>query len=281
MRRCGLSHRQARACMRAAACARVCCSVRGDVRTRRYTTDAGSQLLIHRPFRQTRLAAGGKLSLASLAVLAPAPQSAVAADGGAPAVHACAPHSDVLADAGAPAVLALVPLAVVLADGGTPAVLEATQQSLHVLFCRLCSQMEAPPQSLHALLCRLCVCVCVCVCFFLHHHAPGRLNLVEGYVNIYRLGSSCRNTIRANAHELWLRRHRIVVSTPRCGRGNPGSNPGGDIKLNESELKHLYTLRFACGYFLLLLFVSMKTSSKSIVREYENPKVSTIFKSMK
>ena len=23
-------------------------------------------------------------------------------------------------------------------------------------------------------------------------------------------------------------RHRIVVSTPRCGRGNPGSNPGGD-----------------------------------------------------
>ena len=25
-------------------------------------------------------------------------------------------------------------------------------------------------------------------------------------------------------------RHRIVVSTPRCGRGNPGSNPGGDTR---------------------------------------------------
>ena len=29
-------------------------------------------------------------------------------------------------------------------------------------------------------------------------------------------------------HNLQTSRHRIVVSTPRCGRGNPGSNPGGD-----------------------------------------------------
>ena len=50
---------------------------------------------------------GGKLSLASLAVLALAPHTAVGADGGAPAVLAFAPHSVVLADGGAPAVLAL------------------------------------------------------------------------------------------------------------------------------------------------------------------------------
>ena len=50
---------------------------------------------------------GGKLSLASLAVLALAPHTAVGSDGGAPAVHAPAPASVVLADGGAPAVLAL------------------------------------------------------------------------------------------------------------------------------------------------------------------------------
>ena len=48
-------------------------------------------------------AGGGKLSLASLVALAPAPHSAVGADGGAPAVHADAPDSAVLADGGAPA----------------------------------------------------------------------------------------------------------------------------------------------------------------------------------
>ncbi len=51
-------------------------------------------------------ASGGKLSLASRVVLAPAPHSAVGADGGAPAVpavHADAPDSVVLADGGAPA----------------------------------------------------------------------------------------------------------------------------------------------------------------------------------
>lgn len=39
----------------------------------------------------------------------------------------------------------------------------------------------------------------------------------------------------------WYSRHRIVVSTPRCGRGNPGSNPGGDIKLNEGASNHSIT----------------------------------------
>jgi hypothetical protein len=48
-------------------------------------------------------ASSGKLSLASLAALAPAPHSAVGADGGAPAVHADAPDSVVLADGGSPA----------------------------------------------------------------------------------------------------------------------------------------------------------------------------------
>jgi hypothetical protein len=33
----------------------------------------------------------------------------------------------------------------------------------------------------------------------------------------------------ANSWTPGFGRHRIVVSTPRCGRGNPGSNPGGDI----------------------------------------------------
>ena len=46
---------------------------------------------------------GGKLSFASLAVLVPAPHSAVGADGGAPAVHTLAPLSVVLEDGGAPA----------------------------------------------------------------------------------------------------------------------------------------------------------------------------------
>ena len=40
MRRCACRHRQARACMRAAACARVRCSVRDGVRARRHTADA-------------------------------------------------------------------------------------------------------------------------------------------------------------------------------------------------------------------------------------------------
>ena len=48
-------------------------------------------------------AGGGKLSRASLVALAPAPHSAVGADGGAPAVHADSPDSVVLADGGAPA----------------------------------------------------------------------------------------------------------------------------------------------------------------------------------
>ncbi len=40
MRRCGCRHQQARACMRAAACARVRCSVRDSVRARRHAADA-------------------------------------------------------------------------------------------------------------------------------------------------------------------------------------------------------------------------------------------------
>jgi hypothetical protein len=50
-------------------------------------------------------------------------QSAVGADGGAPAVLADAPAEVALADGGAPAVPALAPRSVVLADGGAPAVL--------------------------------------------------------------------------------------------------------------------------------------------------------------
>jgi hypothetical protein len=40
MRQCACRHGQARACMRAAACARVRCSVRDGVRARRHTADA-------------------------------------------------------------------------------------------------------------------------------------------------------------------------------------------------------------------------------------------------
>ena len=58
--------------------------------------------------RSQQRAGGGTLSLASLAVLALAPHSAVLADGGASAVHADAPHSVVLADGGAPAVACLL-----------------------------------------------------------------------------------------------------------------------------------------------------------------------------
>jgi hypothetical protein len=47
---------------------------------------------------------GGKLSFASLAVLVPAPHSAVGADGGAPAVLAPASQAVMLTDGCAPAV---------------------------------------------------------------------------------------------------------------------------------------------------------------------------------
>ena len=130
--------------MRAAACARVRCSVQDGVPARRHTADASrarrqSHLtaspvyesneggeerayddrmsLEHlratacacKPSIRSQLrAGGGKLILASLAVLALAPHSAVGADGGAPAVHADAPHSVVLADGGAPAVACLL-----------------------------------------------------------------------------------------------------------------------------------------------------------------------------
>ncbi len=60
---------------------------------------------------RSQLRAGrGKLSLASLAVFAPAPYSAVGADGGASAVLADAPAAVVLADGGIPAVLACASL---------------------------------------------------------------------------------------------------------------------------------------------------------------------------
>ena len=43
-------------------------------------------------------------------------------------------------------------------------------------------------------------------------------------------------------------RNRIVVSTPRCGRGNPGSNPGYGsifilIKVGSDETRHLFGTR--------------------------------------
>jgi len=82
------------------------------------------------PSIRSQLPAGGGAGLASLAVLACAPHTAVGADGGAPAVHADAPHSVVLADGGAPAVLAFAPLAVVLADGDAPAVLAFAPHSV-------------------------------------------------------------------------------------------------------------------------------------------------------
>ena len=61
-------------------------------------------------------AGGGKLSVASLAVLALAPDLAVHTDGGAPAVLADAPAAVVLADGGAPAVLACASLSFALAE---------------------------------------------------------------------------------------------------------------------------------------------------------------------
>ena len=155
MRRCACIHGQARACMRAAACARVRCSVRDVVRARRHTADAS------RASRHSHLTAspvyesseGGEESayddrmslerdgscgacactpsirsqLPAQPCVACSPCIRSSHGGGRrwrlPAVHALAPHSVVLADGGAPAVLALGPLSVVLADGGAPAVL--------------------------------------------------------------------------------------------------------------------------------------------------------------
>ena len=69
------------------------------------------------PVLGSRLRVGsGKLSPATLAVLAAAPDAAMGADGGAPAVLAFAPAAVMLADARAPAVLAPASAAVMLAD---------------------------------------------------------------------------------------------------------------------------------------------------------------------
>ena len=76
------------------------------------------------PVLGSRLRGGsGKLSPATLAVLAGAPLAAVGTDGGAATVLAPAPLAVMLADARAPAVLALAPAAVMLADARAPAVL--------------------------------------------------------------------------------------------------------------------------------------------------------------
>ena len=49
---------------------------------------------------------------------------------------------------------------------------------------------------------------------------------------LYLYGSSYLANIREAE-----RRYRIVVSTPRCGRGNPGSNPGTDTHTHTKKIK--------------------------------------------
>ena len=84
--------------------------------------------------RSQQRAGGGTLSLASLAVLALAPHSAVGADGGAPARSTQMLRTRLCAQ------------------------MEAPPQSLQMFFTRLCSQMEAPPQSTQMLHCRMILC---------------------------------------------------------------------------------------------------------------------------
>ena len=146
MRRCACRHGQARACMRAAACARVRCSVRDGVRARRHTADAS------RASRQSHLTAspvyesseGGeesayddRMSLEHLC-----------ATGRAARAHArrASDHSSEPAAARS-AWRRLQSLHLLLTRRW--AQMEAPPQSTHLLLTRLCSQMEAPPQSLH------------------------------------------------------------------------------------------------------------------------------------
>ena len=153
MRRCACRHGQARACMRAAACARVRCRVRDGVRARRHTADAS------RASRRSHLTAspvyesseGGEESAyddrMSLEHLRATCRAACA--------HArrASDHSSEPAAARS-AWRRLQSLHLLLTRRW--AQMEAPPQSLHWLLCRLCSQMEAPPQSLHLLLRRLC-----------------------------------------------------------------------------------------------------------------------------
>ena len=153
MRRCACRHRQARACMRAAACARVRCSVRDGVRARRHTADAS------RASRQSHLTAspvyesseGGeesayddRMSLERLCTTCRAARAHArrASD------HSCEPA------AASSALRRLQSLHALLTRRW--AQMEAPPQSTQMLLTRLCSQMEAPPQSLHWALRRLC-----------------------------------------------------------------------------------------------------------------------------
>ena len=155
MRRCACRHGQARACMRAAACARVRCSVRDGVRARRHTADAS------RASRQSHLTAspvyesseGGeesayddRMSLEHLC----ATGRAARAHARRASDHSCEPA----AAAASSALRRLQSLHALLTRRW--AQMEAPPQSTHTLLTRLCSQMEAPPQSLHLLLTRLC-----------------------------------------------------------------------------------------------------------------------------
>ena len=186
MRCCGYRHRQVRACMHAAACARVRGSVRDGVRARRHTADAS------RASRQSHLTAslvyesseGGEesayddhMSLEHLCTTCRAARAHArrASD------HSCQPASSALrrlqslhelltrrwAQMEAPPQCTHLLLTRLCSQMEPPQSLhlllnrlcsqmEAPPQSLHVLLSRLCSQMEAPPQSLHPLLSRLC-----------------------------------------------------------------------------------------------------------------------------
>ena len=51
---------------------------------------------------------------------------------------------------------------------------------------------------------------------------------------------------------VFSRRIRIVVSTPRCGRGNPGSNPGMDMVFSFLRLKQTLASALIQFFFIPL-----------------------------
>ena len=96
-------------------------------------------------------AGSGQFSLAALAVLAVAPDSAMGANARAPAVLAEAPLAIMLADARAPAVLAGAPDAVMRAYAGAPAVFapllqwRSRSRSLSLSLSSMCRPFLARP----------------------------------------------------------------------------------------------------------------------------------------
>ena len=154
MRRCACRHGQARACMRAAACARVRCSVRDGVRARRHTADASrasrhSHLTTSPVYESSEggeeSAYDDRMSLEHLCATC----RAACAHASRASDHSCERA------AASSAWRRLQSLHLLLTRRW--AQMEAPPQSTQMLLTRLCSQMEAPPQSTQMLRTRLCL----------------------------------------------------------------------------------------------------------------------------